>query len=138
MQRRSSDRQFGFTLVSAIFLLVVLTALGGVMLTFSTAQHTSSALDVRGSRAYQAARVGIEWGLYRTQVAGGGTSCPAAETTLPKLAGDLSDFTVVVTCDAVGYTESGTNRVVFVISSTASVGTPGSPNRVERRLEIRV
>ena len=52
------DRQRGFTVVTAIFLLVVLAALGGFIATISTTQHIGSALDVSGARAYQAARSG--------------------------------------------------------------------------------
>jgi MSHA biogenesis protein MshP len=55
----------GFAIVTAIFLLVILAALGVGMLVFSKAQQTTSAYDVQGSRAYQAARAGIEWALYR-------------------------------------------------------------------------
>ena len=55
----------GFGIVTAVFLLVVLAGLGAAMVNLSTVQHTASALDVQGARAYQAARAGIEWGLYR-------------------------------------------------------------------------
>lgn len=55
----------GFAVVTAIFLLVVLAALGVGMLMFSRAQQVSSSYDVQGARAYQAARAGIEWALYR-------------------------------------------------------------------------
>jgi Tfp pilus assembly protein PilX len=66
-------RQQGFSLVTAIFLLVVLAGLGAVMATFFTNQQQSSALDVMGSRAYQAARAGIEWAVYDTTVLKTGT-----------------------------------------------------------------
>ncbi len=55
----------GFAIVSAIFLIVVLAALGVGIVVFSKAQQASSAYDVQGSRAYQAARAGLEWALYR-------------------------------------------------------------------------
>src|SRR4030065_2779656 len=54
--------QRGFSLVSAIFLLVVIAALGTFAVTLSTTQQQSAALDVLGARAYQAARAGIEGG----------------------------------------------------------------------------
>lgn len=57
----------GFALVSAIFILVVLAALGAFILNISSSQQIGSALDVQGARAYQAARAGIEWGLYQVQ-----------------------------------------------------------------------
>ncbi|MCM8580609.1 MAG: hypothetical protein NFV56_14210, partial [Candidatus Accumulibacter sp.] len=53
--------QGGFALVSAIFLLVVLAALGAFMLTFSNTQQLTSAQDVQGSRAYWAAKGGVQW-----------------------------------------------------------------------------
>jgi MSHA biogenesis protein MshP len=64
--------QYGFLLVTAIFLLVILAALGAFILTISGTQQTSSALDVQGTRAYQAARAGIEWASYQVLINPGG------------------------------------------------------------------
>lgn len=55
----------GFALISAIFILVVLSALAGFIATVSTTQHAGSALDIMSARAYQSARAGIEWGLFQ-------------------------------------------------------------------------
>jgi MSHA biogenesis protein MshP len=98
--RRIAQR--GFTLVSAIFLLVVLAALGAAIVNVSTAQHTASALDVLGSQAYQAARAGTDWGLYQYSTAPG-TYCNNAATpdtrTFALPAGTvLARFSVTVTC----------------------------------------
>ncbi len=65
INRASRAGAKGFAIVSAIFLIVVLAALGVGILVFSKAQQASSAYDVQGSRAYQAARAGIEWALYQ-------------------------------------------------------------------------
>ena len=59
-------RSAGIGLVTAIFLLVVLAGLAVAMVGISGAQHSASALDVQGARAYQAARAGIEWGLFQS------------------------------------------------------------------------
>lgn len=83
----------GVSIVTAIFLLVVLSALGAAIVTLSTAQQVSSALDVLGSRAYEAARAGIEYGVYRKQQA---ASCPLAVSFNP--GGSLSQMTVTVQC----------------------------------------
>ena len=99
----------GFAIVSAIILLVVFAALGVGMLVFTKNQQTESAYDVQGSRAYQAARTGIEWALYRRLNAGCiqtgctptwcATSTPLQIVTMP--AGTtLSQFTVSVQCTA--------------------------------------
>jgi MSHA biogenesis protein MshP len=58
-------RSAGIGLVTAVFLLVVLAALGVAMVVLTTSQQVSSMLDVQGTRAYQAARAGVEWGVYK-------------------------------------------------------------------------
>ena len=123
-------------MVSAIFLLVVLTALGAFMVTFSTVQHTTSAQDMLGVQAAQAARAGIEWGSYQvlTPVAAPGA---AACTINPlALAGNLTGFTVTVTCSTFGpFMENGNSITIYNITSTASMGTAGSSTYVERQFQ---
>ncbi len=131
-------RQTGFSIVSAIFLLVVLSFLGLAMVTFSTNQQQSSALDVRGDRAYQAARTGVEWGAY--QILRNGGSC-APSTALPALAGTLSGFSVTVTCSFSAASEvnaaSGT-VTVYGLTSIATQGTTGQPDYVERQIQVSI
>ena len=62
--------QSGFSLITAIFLLVILASLSAFIVTVSGVQQTSSALDVQGSRAYQAAHAGIEWASYQVLING--------------------------------------------------------------------
>jgi MSHA biogenesis protein MshP len=88
----------GFSLVVAIFLLVVLAALAVAMLSISTVHQASSNLDLQGTRAYQAARTGIEWGLY-TQLRPAPAATCFATTSFALPAGtSLSGFTVTVAC----------------------------------------
>ena len=131
--RRPAAR--GFSLVAAIFLLVVMAALGAFMLTFSTAQHMSSAQDLQGARAYQAARAGIEWGAYQALR---NASC-AASTPLT-LAGTLSSFNVTVNCTSAGwsYVEAGKTVQLYQLTATALQGTPGSTTYVERQMQATV
>ena len=99
----------GFSLVTAIFLLVVLAGLGAAMVNVFTLQQVESALDVQGVRAEQAARAGIEWGLARQLTPESPTPPPTApptpalscfdDTSFPLPAGtSLSLFTVTVQC----------------------------------------
>ena len=103
----------GFAIASAIFLLVVFAALGVAMLVFSNNQQAQSANDVQGSRAYQAAKAGIEWALYRRLNAGGNvTYCQtsdAGQNVVMPSGTTLSPFTVTVTCAA--FTASNVQRV---------------------------
>lgn len=142
---RSAQR--GFAIVSAIFLLVVLAALGAFMVTLSTVQSTTSTQDLQGTRAYQVARAGIEWGAYqvlspeRANPAGGPYVCPAAATALNNLAGSLAGFVVTVDCiEAAGspFTEGANLIRVYQITSTATSGTVGSTHYVERQLSAAI
>jgi MSHA biogenesis protein MshP len=125
-------RQQGFSIVSAIFLLVVLAFLGTAMVTFSTNQQQSAAMDVLGSRAYQAARAGIEWGAYQTLIGG---TCPTATLPAGTLAGTLNGFSVAVSCATTVHSEvraTGGTVNVYNLSSIATQGT------VERQVQMTI
>lgn len=139
--------QRGFSIVSAIFLLLVLAALGAFILTFSSAQHTTSAQDVEGSRAYQAARAGIEWGVYQVlrvpPPPAAAPACFASPTTVASpatvpLGSTLAGFTVVASCNLSTHTEAGVTVTIYRITSTASKGAQAAQLRVERQLQSTV
>ena len=134
--------QRGFSLVSAIFLLVVIAALGAFSVTLSTTQHQSAALDVLGSRAYQASRAGIEWGAYqvlRNPGAGFALACrPGPTNSAVALAGTLTNFSVTVGCGATSSVEAATTVWVYNITSTAARGTVGTTDYVERQMQVTI
>ena len=115
--------------------LVVLAALGAFMVSFFTVQQTTSAQDLLGSRAYQAARAGVGWGVYQVTQ---GNACPASPSTLSALAGNLAPYNVVVECAQYPYTEGGAPGNLFEIKSTASLGTAGDSTYVERKLTATI
>jgi MSHA biogenesis protein MshP len=133
------DRQRGFSLVSAIFLLVVIAALGAFAVTVSTTQQQSAALDVMGARAYQAARAGIEWGAY--QVLRGGACVANQNIPAGTMAGTLNGFAVNVTCTPAANNEvsAATGTVtVFVLVSTATQGNVATPDFVSRQISMTI
>jgi len=135
MTRRQVKPQQGFAIISAVFLIVILSLLGAMMVSMSTSQQVGSARDLLGSRAYFAAKTGIEWGAYQVLQAG---ACNAS-TTLPALSGSAANFTVTVTCTRTGpFDEAGTTVNVYQINSTASTGTLGAADYAERQLQAVV
>ena len=141
----------GFALPTAIFLLVVLAALGAFMLTMSSVQHTTAAQDVQGTRAYQAARTGMEWGIYQimkpendnyNKTAGFETphACAGAMTGSPltTLGGTLAGFSVAVSCTQTTHDEGGNTIRVYQVTSTASYGQTGTVGYVERQITATV
>ncbi|HEU0187967.1 MAG TPA: hypothetical protein VFR06_08750 [Gallionellaceae bacterium] len=134
--------QKGVSLITAIFLLVVLGTLGTLMVTFFAAQQQSSALDVMGSRAYQASRAGVEWASYNVAQQAPGTlwagCAPGQVFAAGSLAGTLSPFAVTVTCRWTLAVESGVSIYVYDIASTATFGgTPGNTDYIERVINAR-
>lgn len=134
---RRAAGQGGFAIVAAIFLLVVLALLGAFMLTFGTVQHTTSAQDLQGSRAYQATRTGMEWGVYRALRGGGGYCAAPGAETVPPLEDDLAAFAVVVTCNSkTPYTDGDSSGHIYQLTAKASSGTVGGLSYIERELQV--
>ncbi len=138
----------GFSLITAIFLIVILAALGAFMVTFTSLQQTTVQADVLGVRAYYAARAGIDWALYRAldpenTIAPGAAAfapCPVTTPTLTGLGGSLAPFSVTVTCTLTDASEGNRALRVFQIIATAcnQASCPGTPaaGYVERRVTV--
>ena len=157
----AAKRMQGFAIVTAIFILVVLAALGAFIVSISTNQQIGTALDIQGVRAYQAAKSGVEWGIYQIEatpaynfsygtpaVAVGNANpntraCPASPASFAPAAPTLAGFTVTVTCVATVDVNNGP-KVFRVISTACNQpvacggpnNAPTSPDYVERRIEV--
>jgi MSHA biogenesis protein MshP len=135
--------QKGFSLITAIFLLVVLTALSAMMATFFAAQQQSQTLDVLGARAYQAARTGVEWAAASAVTWSGCPSIPAPLFSANTLEGALSSYTVTVTCSGATSAVASASAVAWVYgitSSASGVGNaaPGDADYVERVIQASI
>jgi MSHA biogenesis protein MshP len=143
-------RSAGIGIVTAIFLLVVLSGLGAALVALSGAQSQGIALDEQGVRAYQAARSGIEWGLFQHTRNGGcgGTQSFALPTTSV-----LGGFVVTVSCTSVDGPAAidpltgaaVTLRVLHMRAEACSVALPDTcasavrgPDFVQRVIEVQL
>ncbi|MEQ1597772.1 MAG: hypothetical protein ABL880_00245 [Methylotenera sp.] len=128
--------QQGFLLPAAIFILVILAALGAYALNITSIQQATSTQDVQGARAYQAARGGVEWAAY--QVLAPGTTalanCPVSPSTI-----SVDNFSVVITCSrSTDYFEQGTDHTIAIydVTATANFGTTGTASYIERQIQV--
>ena len=143
----------GFAFIAALFLLVVLGAFVAFIVSISMNAQTGGALAVQGTRAYEAARAGIEWATYQIldprQAINGTITTPPdcfASPSSPALPGDLGKFSLTVTCSRYpGYTaspnyyeEASLRVAVYDVTATATEGTPGAADYVERQLQVRI
>ncbi|WP_029910812.1 pilus assembly protein MshP [Pelobacter seleniigenes] len=125
---RSLKNQAGFTLVQAIFILVVLALLGAAMVRLIGVQSSTSVMALQQARAYQAARSGLEWGAARAST---GAGCTGGMT--------INGFQVAVVCQVNAFTEGSIGPYnVYRISAEAVSGVYGSPDYVSRTVQMKV
>ncbi|MFT3734144.1 MAG: hypothetical protein QM776_03830 [Rhodocyclaceae bacterium] len=110
----------GFVLPAAIFLLVVLATLGAFLVHITMASNVGAGQDIQGARAVQAARLGVETGLYAVQASG---SC--AGGTLSGVS-QLNGFKITWACSSTAIVDDGTPRTIYQITSTACTTTGAS------------
>jgi len=138
--------QHGFTLVSAIFLLVALALLGLYMVTIGGVQRATTTRAIVAERVFLGAKTGLEWAIHRavnTQKIAGivvPLACtPSTSFTLTDAA--LRDIAVTVSCTYTEHKEGGATNdpfKVYYLTSTASYSSFGSPDYVQRRLDATV
>jgi MSHA biogenesis protein MshP len=125
--------QRGFSLVAAIFLLVVLAGLGAYAVRLNTLQQQSVTAALRGAQAFEAARTGAAWAAYRSVNSG---ACVGGTLNLTQ--GAAAGFRVSVQCSVSVHVEGTVTVRVFVLDVRAEAGTYGGPDYVSRRLQTKV
>jgi MSHA biogenesis protein MshP len=129
----------GFALMAALFIIVTLAAIAAYLLTISTGQVAAASQDEQASRAYQAARAGIDWAAYGV-LRNSPASCTASQT-IPLHQG-LEGFWVQVNCSQIGTeTEGGSSVDIFLVTATGCNRAACGPANtdatyVERQLQL--
>ncbi|HEY0954183.1 MAG TPA: agglutinin biogenesis protein MshP [Roseateles sp.] len=111
----------GFTMMSMLFILVVLAALGTALASLSQRQQLGAAGELAAAKAYQAAFAGLEWGSHQILRGGVQPACFASRSfALPD---QLGGFTVTVGCTrtpATGtVTDDGQTHAFYTLVATA-------------------
>jgi MSHA biogenesis protein MshP len=117
----------GFSLVTTLFILVVLAILGSYMSLMGISQNQTTALSVQGVRAWYAAVSGFEWTAFRINTS---SSCPAVPTAL-----SIEGFTVTLTsCIPQNITEGASSYNMYDITVLSERGAFGQTDYVSRTL----
>jgi len=136
-------RAAGFSLVSAVFIVVVLALLATAVTVVISLQARSSALDIQSARAYQSARAGLEWGAF--QVLRVSATCFASKDIA--MTGNLAGFTASVSCSSTAWTDGATSLTVYrLVANACNIpsgtscpnGATSNANYVERQLTLTV
>lgn len=124
---RDPRREAGFSLVAAVFLIVVLAALGAFAVQVAMTQYQSANVELLEVRAQAAAEAGIE---YAANLALQSSPTCAGNTSLSLPPAALAGFVVTVTCSATAH-PIGT---VYALTATATLGSYGTPDYVARKV----
>jgi MSHA biogenesis protein MshP len=128
-------KQQGFSIVMAIFILVVLGLLGGYMVRLSGVQQATSSFALQGARAYQAANAGLGWSIAKIS-SGGSCADVIAQATLSFP--DLTGFTVSLSCTSTTYQEGNDSPSIYQMGAHSEFGAYGSADYVSRQLEVSI
>lgn len=130
-------RQAGFSLISAVFILVILATLAGYMVSLSGIQSSVPVGAIQGARAMNAARSGTEWASYLI------SNAPSAvqgcnnvnNATLNFSVNGLNNFSVSIACSLSTHVEGGIgNFHIITLVVTATHGSFGTTDYIERVL----
>ena len=130
---RKTGSQSGFTLITALFLLIVVALLSVYMITIRNVQQSTVVFGQQGARAMQAAHSGLEWGIYEAVV--NGLCVPG---TFSATGTALSAFTINVSCSSSAHTEAAVLITTYRLTSTAQTGSYGTLDYVYRSLQATV
>lgn len=121
----------GLALVTAVFLITALVAIGLAVATMAKVEHDTGTKSLLSAKVYLGAKAGLDWGMQQ--------AVPAAACTTPTSftlsQGGLNGVGVTVTCVTSNF---GGSNDVYYLTSVATVGTLGNPDYAERRMEATV
>ena len=122
----------GAALITALFLVAVLAAIGIAMSRLSNVEDDTRTKAVLASRVYYGAKAGLEWAIQQAVLSSTAT-CPAGA---PTLGAGLTGVTVTLSSCSV--TTHGAGNFGYYVAIQATTGTPGSASFAERRMEATV
>jgi MSHA biogenesis protein MshP len=126
--------QGGFSLISAIFVIVVLAGVVGYMFQVSSVQLGTVGQGIAGERAYQVAQGGVQWAVRYAMDNDSGNPHADASASCSTIDGagfTLNGHTVTMDCATYLFSDPG-ERAIYHITATASRGTPGTQDYVSR------
>lgn len=119
-ERRGARANAGFTLVSALFVVVVLALLGAALAGISQRQQLGSAAEVEHARALQGARAGLEWAAFQVlRNPAPPAAAPACFGTASFTAAGLTQYTITVSCSRTVGTDGSSTMTFYQLTASA-------------------
>lgn len=130
--KMSRSGQGGFALVAALFVLVVLAAIGAFAVRSTMTQQHNTEMELQELRAQAALNTGIEYAAARLLAT---NNC----ASLANFGNLLGGFSVTFTaCNQAPYTINAVIVNVYTVTLNAAQGVYGTPDFVSRSVTVRV
>ena len=135
-------RNRGFSLITSIFLLVVVGLLMGYMVNLRVLQQSTVVMAIQGARAMQAARAGLEYATYQVLTPPIGCASVAGSLNLSAVP-SFSGFAVTLSCTETAHDEGAGPFNVYTLEALAEKGNyfsgvNANPDYVSRSLRATV
>ena len=127
------NQQQGFSLIAAVFVLVVLSSVAGFAVSIAGITRNTAVFALQGARAYYAAKSGLEWSF--NTIKNTPTKCFQSPQTLTLTQVGLQGFNVIVTCKRSTFVEGVTTENIFLLNAVASKSSFGGMDYVARELQ---
>ena len=129
---RNPAKQVGVTIVTAIFLIVVLSLMGLGMIILLTTSQQSISQEITSVKSYMAGRSCIQWGMYQA-VFSPGTATGSHTTTFSDTTSGLYNSK----CNTTFTTISADSLTFYKLDITASFGDVTAPEFSQRKLKLQ-
>lgn len=136
--KNKGPEDHGFTMMSTIFIVVILALVSSFIVSISTLTRSSMNLTLLGLKTYFAAKSGIEWATFAIQSSGSPYNCPTSPTKLSLSQGALAGFSVTITCTQNAFTEHDSTYNVFSITSVGSYTSASGLENTQRQIDTRI
>lgn len=127
----SIKRQSGVSIVTAIFLIVILSLMGIGMVSILTTSQQSISQEITSAKAYMAGRSCLQWGMYQAIYdADPWNNSPHTVT--------FNNNGLINTACETGFTViNNDNKTFFNITTTANFGSVTDPEFSQRRMRLQ-
>lgn len=125
-------RQAGVSIVTAIFLVVVLALMGVGMVSLLTTSQQSISQEITSAKAYMAGRSCLQWGMYQAIYdADPWTNSPHRLTF-------NNNGLINTTCDTGFIVINNDGKTFFNITTTANFGNTTDPEFSQRQMRLQL
>lgn len=126
-------RQTGMLLPVAVFLLVVLSAMGAYAMRMSVLTNATMSQDILMVQANQAGKAANEWVTYQVYLPDA-TGAPVMQACPTTTSLTINGFNVQISCSVQTFEDEVNQAVrVYRVVSTATQGTYGTADYIERQ-----